>query len=189
MRYLCAPYLPTKVPRPARRYSSQTSDRWLHMGDLELVRSLIPALRSVPVEHRDGAHPQWGRLSWDLFLHRAADVELSPVPGIDEPLARRHLEVVVTARNTHSWHEHFLEHKVGAVSFLLSRWFTAPSWTTVEIPAHNAHQVGICAPTVIDLTAWDQVTRPGESAGAGRRAASVTAAVQLVTRRSPKGRT
>lgn len=81
--------------------------------------TLLPPMESIPTNypHKD----YWTRIQHDWFAGTLPDdFEMHANPGIDAQTAGRHLSAL------NGSYEPKHEHKIAAVAWLASRWFTTP---------------------------------------------------------------
>lgn len=85
------------------------------------VSHLMPKMSEIPEEFHRG-RTVWNRLVSQWFFCGVKNLQLTPKDGIDKAAALRHVQTVM--RSFEPKHEH----KEAACAYLLSQWFTDPSW-------------------------------------------------------------
>ena len=85
------------------------------------VSHLMPKMSDIPKEFHYG-HTVWNKLVSEWFFCGVNNLKLTPKEGIDKDAALRHVKTVMGS------FEPKHEHKEAACAYLLSQWFTDPSW-------------------------------------------------------------
>lgn len=92
------------------------------------VMHLLPAQEEIPAEFHSSSNP-WHRLAQEWFMVGLPGAQADVVDGIDGGVALRHLRTVLGSFQP----QH--EHKIAAVAFLCSQWFSRFTWDGGACPA------------------------------------------------------